>query len=761
MKKKKYKILSIVLIILMIIFFKYFLSDLFLGAVKKLPYDVENMEVLVEVNDKKQYEVIEKLDISFNGTKNYIQTDLLGNSDSSCYSVSGISVSGVDYELYGSNIVLKSNGYFKKSKKQVTIKYTLNCYKDEDKTKDKMIIDVLRSKWPLTIKHFNAVIKYPPYMHMQNVNLSSESSYYAKNGNQYLNKAECNQQGNVINVKADNIVYKYAPITVNATFENNAFMKAPEKKVDYIINDEETNIGINKAQEYMVNKKYKITVNNSDVKINLKQFLSSHGVLKIHDVRCKNENIRYESNSEYLYLPNDKGIYEFTVSYIAIPVLDDDIIFNLRDHSGLTDIKKSKFIIKSEVPIKDYNVMSNVKYNSSKKNNEIIVENTEDLKCQGNITVNIITDKNAFSRPSPITTYLSVVTAALCVLVALFRFFRYGRDPKVTPVVGVYPPEGLNTVETAFILNGAMKSSDITSLIFYWASHKHLNIIMDNDGEKAKFTLEKVSDLDNRHRDYEIKLFNKIFSKGDGRRVTSDQLRRNLLGEIFKARLKVQFSFRGDRSLEDELAQKKSSKTLYLCCITIIPLIITRLIASYIEFNKISLALILFVSFFSMIIFYCFASSLNNLYRLSNIKKIRNIVVAALAGSIIFAINYKIYSHRIIPWYVTAGSILLMMTGLFISAFITRISKYKAKLAGEVLGFKIFLETAEKDRLEMLINDDPNYFYDVLPYAQVLNVTNTWTDKFKDITLIPPSWYKSTAKFTFNVLFDILIHLAL
>ena len=83
MKKKKYKILSIVLIILMIIFFKYFLSDLFLGAVKKLPYDVENMEVLVEVNDKKQYEVIEKLDISFNGTKNYIQTDLLGNSDSS------------------------------------------------------------------------------------------------------------------------------------------------------------------------------------------------------------------------------------------------------------------------------------------------------------------------------------------------------------------------------------------------------------------------------------------------------------------------------------------------------------------------------------------------------------------------------------------------------------------------------------------------------------------------------------------------------
>ena len=61
----------------------------------------------------------------------------------------------------------------------------------------------------------------------------------------------------------------------------------------------------------------------------------------------------------------------------------------------------------------------------------------------------------------------------------------------------------------------------------------------------------------------------------------------------------------------------------------------------------------------------------------------------------------------------------------------------------------------------MLINDDPNYFYDVLPYAQVLNVTNTWTDKFKDITLIPPSWYKSTAKFTFNVLFDILIHLAL
>ena len=51
------------------------------------------------------------------------------------------------------------------------------------------------------------------------------------------------------------------------------------------------------------------------------------------------------------------------------------------------------------------------------------------------------------------------------------------------------------------------------------------------------------------------------------------------------------------------------------------------------------------------------------------------------------------------------------------------------------------MQVAEKDRLERLLEQDPEYYYRTLPFAQVLGVTDKWTDKFKDIAMQPPSWY--------------------
>ena len=36
---------------------------------------------------------------------------------------------------------------------------------------------------------------------------------------------------------------------------------------------------------------------------------------------------------------------------------------------------------------------------------------------------------------------------------------------------------------------------------------------------------------------------------------------------------------------------------------------------------------------------------------------------------------------------------------------------------------------------------DSEYFYNILPYAQVLEVTNIWVDKFKDIAINPSDNY--------------------
>ncbi|PID32380.1 hypothetical protein CR970_00790 [Candidatus Saccharibacteria bacterium] len=81
-------------------------------------------------------------------------------------------------------------------------------------------------------------------------------------------------------------------------------------------------------------------------------------------------------------------------------------------------------------------------------------------------------------------------------------------------------------------------------------------------------------------------------------------------------------------------------------------------------------------------------------------------------------------------------------------------------------GLKMYLETAEADRLKMLQSPDSPYvqrgpepvktvelFEKLLPYAVVLGVEKQWADEFKNIYTQPPDWYRGNwAAFNTGVL---------
>lgn len=60
---------------------------------------------------------------------------------------------------------------------------------------------------------------------------------------------------------------------------------------------------------------------------------------------------------------------------------------------------------------------------------------------------------------------------------------------------------------------------------------------------------------------------------------------------------------------------------------------------------------------------------------------------------------------------------------------------------GRIDSFKTFLVQAELDKLETLVEDDPDYFYDILPYCYILKITEKLKPKFDKIALDGPSWY--------------------
>ena len=78
---------------------------------------------------------------------------------------------------------------------------------------------------------------------------------------------------------------------------------------------------------------------------------------------------------------------------------------------------------------------------------------------------------------------------------------------------------------------------------------------------------------------------------------------------------------------------------------------------------------------------------------------------------------------------------------IFFLGVIKKRTKYGTEMLVKIKGFKNFLETVEKPQLEELVKENPEYFYNVLPYTYVLGISNKWIEKSKDITLKAPSWY--------------------
>ena len=83
-------------------------------------------------------------------------------------------------------------------------------------------------------------------------------------------------------------------------------------------------------------------------------------------------------------------------------------------------------------------------------------------------------------------------------------------------------------------------------------------------------------------------------------------------------------------------------------------------------------------------------------------------------------------------YYISFGCVIVD----FVLAFVmVRKTTYGEVVSAKVKGFREFLETAEKEKLESLVNDNPNYFYDILPYTYVLNISRKWIDKFQNIKM--------------------------
>lgn len=85
--------------------------------------------------------------------------------------------------------------------------------------------------------------------------------------------------------------------------------------------------------------------------------------------------------------------------------------------------------------------------------------------------------------------------------------------------------------------------------------------------------------------------------------------------------------------------------------------------------------------------------------------------------------------------------ILGAISTIFVGSFV-RYNKDNLDRIGKVLGYKRKLLLADVKEIELLVKDNPSYYYDVLPYVYILGIEDEFSKKFANIKISSPTWYE-------------------
>ena len=401
---------------------------------------------------------------------------------------------------------------------------------------------------------------------------------------------------------------------------------------------------------------------------------------------------------------------------------------------------------------------SNIKYNVS--NNVITGKYTSILGKNEALTVRCELPDGYFSKAKDIIEpilYIEIIVSSLFLLISCFLWYKFGKDDKVIETVEFYPPEGLNSLDVGFLYKGYINNKDIISLLIYLASKGYIKIIEEKKSQFFRyndFKIIRLKKYDGNDVNEEI-FFNKLFLTDDGylnettlfnlcySYVTADEILTNINSKEYK-----------NKFYENKAANKK---IFIILMIIIAYLLIT--ISPLLIFDQ---SVLIFPAIFTtgIILIHLFRSDFEKNYKFTlengdtfkiptkSKTRIFRIILDLIFGGIFWTILILPSLLQDIS-YLTAYIICLVcILGMFICLkFIPKRTKYGNEMFGKIKDFKKFIETAEKDKLEALVEEYPTYFYDILPYTYVLCISDKWIKKFESIPIIPPSWYDGIGDF--------------
>ncbi|WP_257670526.1 DUF2207 domain-containing protein [Parapedobacter tibetensis] len=343
--------------------------------------------------------------------------------------------------------------------------------------------------------------------------------------------------------------------------------------------------------------------------------------------------------------------------------------------------------------------------------------------------------------------YKSYVLAAILVFgLFLYYYFlwnRHGRDPKMPTIIAQYePPDKLSPARMRYLYKRKVDDKTFTTALINMAVKKHITIAVPRT-KKENYMLRKRSEEPDGLSKEEAEVFQKLFrsrksistaaSNGTTLRSTKDVLKKTITNDI---RIKDYFL-------------KNTRQAIWGFLALLLALVVYFIVEAR-DTDFLLLFVTPFVAFGGVITVLGINEVFKGNFFIGLLLTGFGLIFGAVPLVSILATADQI--NYVLAFFMVA------CIGLYV--LFVRLVKVPTEVGAttmsKILGFKMYLETVEEHRLNILNPPDhtPELFEKFLPYAFALDVENQWAEKFKNELEklgYEPDWYTGDSMTTFNV----------
>ena len=366
---------------------------------------------------------------------------------------------------------------------------------------------------------------------------------------------------------------------------------------------------------------------------------------------------------------------------------------------------------------------------------------------------------------------LVLILPIVLTIISYLIWYRYGKDLNVNIVKSANLPKELTPLDIALVQNENVKDDDMFGFLIYMANKGYIKIIEEKSNE---FYLERVKDYDGDNYQEEVflkSLFKKTLKvslseyidlvsakeKIEKEEVLENKIDNNELSYRYRrvlTNLLPVVNNDEEKSVYYELESDKK-KNILVFFVAFILILIT--LVPFIEINNLSLfplSIIYSVVSLKVLVTLVDYIDINELHRKRN--KYYLVISIIVVFIICFILLVPSFRRNLIYSVAFLISLLSVLVILVLYKYMPKRTLYGSRVYAKIEGLKIFIDTCDKESLDLVTKKNKSYLYDLLGYSYVLGNTNKVVNLFKMSEVKKPSWYKLKSEFSVMKFFNSL-----